>query len=171
MRRMKEDDIEVIKALVKVGWYPLKTYREFDCSFNLQQFLSRKAARAQRTVSSYISSHVHSAFSSWLFSPPSYAASSTPLSWPSLSLCSCWLFFSSSPCHGQLGSWAAAAPTGTMLAAATEANRMRRYRMPTVESVVKHQEQKRWLLLKIRWFYLTVLNIYIFKDILLCTDV
>ena len=63
MRRMKEDDIEVVKALIKVCLAVLVTLRVkfmkysercflFLSFYKLCLFLSRRAVRAQRTVSS-----------------------------------------------------------------------------------------------------------------------
>lgn len=108
MRRMKEDDIEMVKALIKVcitytdkvmdTVLSSRLIRKMTCVlvmfglnfiFNLCHFLARRAARAQKTASFSISSLVHSVFSSWLFSLQSCVALSTPLSWLLLYLSSC----------------------------------------------------------------------------------
>lgn len=88
MRRMKEADVEVVKALIKVCTdrplfilIPEMLFLIFvSFCLNFHQCLSRRAVRAWKTVSSFTSSHGHSAFSSWLFSPPSCDALSIPLS-------------------------------------------------------------------------------------------
>lgn len=94
MRRMTEDDIEMVKALIKV----CKQYSDTQtasygealgrCCCRLFVFF-RRAAKAQKTASFFTSSLDPSAFSSWLFSPRSCVALSTPLSWLLLFLFSC----------------------------------------------------------------------------------
>lgn len=68
LRRMKEDDVEMVKVLIKVQCSDEEMDTTLSTALNLCHFLGRRAVKAPKTASFSTSSLVRAAFSSWLCS-------------------------------------------------------------------------------------------------------